>query len=219
MTDTISPRWAKTTLKLASGCNMLWGAVTILFPYLVFDLTGAQRPFYPQIWQCVGMIVCVSGIAYAVASVAPLRHWPVVLAGLMGKVFGPAGFALAVYDGVFPVNWGWMIVLNDLVWWVPFYLILQQVYRVHVAEPEASILPLADALEQARTQDGVSVAELSDQTPVLLVFLRHFGCTFCREALADVSARRNEFKANDARLVLVHMVSDAEAARTLGDYG
>ncbi|MFN8816592.1 MAG: hypothetical protein ACK5ZV_07645, partial [bacterium] len=45
------------------------------------------------------------------------------------------------------------------------------------------------ALRGAMTSGGQSVAELSMRSPVLMVFLRHFGCTFCREALADVRAQ------------------------------
>ena len=33
---------------------------------------------------------------------------------------------------------------------------------------------------------------LSDEKPVLLVFLRHFGCVFCKEAMADLSKLKNE---------------------------
>jgi hypothetical protein len=34
---------------------------------------------------------------------------------------------------------------------------------------------LAEALKDARTQDGTSLAAISERAPLLLIFLRHFG--------------------------------------------
>lgn len=56
-----------------------------------------------------------------------------------------------------------------------------------------------------KTQHGYSVADLSRMRPVLLVFLRHFGCTFCREAMGEISAERDRLEAANVEIVLVHM--------------
>ena len=40
----------------------------------------------------MGMIVGVYGIGYLIAARDPRTHWPIVLVGLLGKVFGPIGF-------------------------------------------------------------------------------------------------------------------------------
>ncbi len=77
----------------------------------------------------------------------------------------------------------------------------------------------AAILNQSQTQLGSSLAELSNQTPVLAVFLRHAGCPFCREALADVAARRTEIEAAGARVVLVHMMPEADAAPFFAKFG
>ena len=36
-------------------------------------------------------------------------------------------------------------------------------------------------LGHMRSQEGQTVEELSGAGPLLLVFLRHFGCSFCRQ--------------------------------------
>jgi small multidrug resistance pump len=120
-----APSWAKRWLWAAGLYNLAWGFVTIAFPQLLFDLTGIERINYPEIWQCVGMIVGVYGIGYMIAAVDPRRHWPIVLVGLLGKIFGPIGFAQALYRGTFPPSFGLTILTNDLIWWVPFVLILR----------------------------------------------------------------------------------------------
>jgi peroxiredoxin len=68
------------------------------------------------------------------------------------------------------------------------------------------------ALADARTDSGQSLLDLSQQHPILLVFLRHFGCTFCREALADLASNRAAIESRGPRLVLVHMADHAVAA-------
>jgi peroxiredoxin len=67
------------------------------------------------------------------------------------------------------------------------------------------------ALNNMFTNDGVSVVDLSRDQPVVLIFLRHFGCTFCREALSDVSKQRSAFEKSGVEIVLVHM-TDYEVA-------
>ncbi len=128
---TAPPRWATACLRAAAVYNLAWGAAVIAFPHLLFDACGIPRLNYPEIWQCVGMIVGVYGVGYWVAAGDPRRHWPIVLVGLLGKVFGPVGFAVALARGVFPPAFGLTILTNDLIWWVPFALILWDafVYR------------------------------------------------------------------------------------------
>lgn len=124
-----APVWARWWLRAAGVYNLVWGGVTIACPNLLFDLTGTVRPNYPEIWQCVGMIVGVYGLGYLIAAENARRHWPIVLVGLLGKVLGPIGFAKALADGTFPPAFGLTILTNDLLWWVPFGLILLDAAR------------------------------------------------------------------------------------------
>lgn len=119
-----SPPWARRWLWAAGLYNLAWGALAIGFPHWLFDLCGIARPNYPEIWQCVGMIVGVYGIGYLIAAGDSRTHWPIVLVGLLGKIFGPIGFAVAVLKGTFPPIFGLTIVTNDLIWWIPFGMML-----------------------------------------------------------------------------------------------
>src|SRR6056297_3680090 len=69
---------ARNVLILAACYNLLWGGWVVLRPLDLFVWTGAPAPLYPGIWQCVGMIVGVYGIGYAIAANDPYRHWPIV---------------------------------------------------------------------------------------------------------------------------------------------
>lgn len=54
---------------------------------------------------------------------------------------------------------------------------------------------------------------MSKERPVLLVFLRHFGCIYCREALHDLAELRKEIEDRNVQIVIVHL-SDIELAKT-----
>ncbi len=207
-------------LVLAGAYNLVWGAFAILFPATIFEWSDAQPPNYPQLWQCIGMIVGVYGIGYLIAASDPLRHWPIVLVGLLGKILGPIGFAHAVLTGSFPAALAWTILTNDLIWWVPFGLILHAAYRDYICEPRrGAAAPLADLLQATKLGSGESLAAASWSGPVLLVFLRHLGCTFCREALADLQAARRQLESRGVRIVLVHMGDPQAAVAALAKYG
>ena len=81
----------KHWLLAAAAYNLAWGAAVIIAPTLLFNWADMELPVYPEIWQCVGMIVGVYGVGYAIAAYDPLRHWPIVLVGLLGKILGPLG--------------------------------------------------------------------------------------------------------------------------------
>lgn len=121
---TEAPVWASRWLVAAGVYNLLWGAAMIVFPHLLFDVCGIERLNYPEIWQCVGMIVGVYGIGYLIAAGDSRTHWPIVIVGLLGKVLGPIGFVVALLRGTFPPLFGLTILTNDLIWWIPFAMIL-----------------------------------------------------------------------------------------------
>lgn len=117
------------TLRLAGIYNITWGTLVILFPLKFFELFGMEAPNYPELWQCVGMIVGVYGLGYWIAAKDPIAHFPIVLVGFLGKIFGPIGFLQALITGRFPPAFGINIIFNDLIWWIPFFLILKRKYE------------------------------------------------------------------------------------------
>lgn len=75
------------------------------------------------------------------------------------------------------------------------------------------------ALKYTISEKGYDLDTLSREKPTLIVFLRHLGCTFCREALADLAAQRRQIEQRGVRIVLVHMGPPEEAAALLPRYG
>lgn len=199
--------WMKTVLTVAGVYNLVWGLLAVVAPQAILGWLGVDASAVTAaLWQCIGMIVGVYGVGYLIAAADPYRHWPITLVGLLGKLFGPIGFAMAAFQGTLPVSMGWTILTNDLIWWLPFSMILWGALRYYHAVESAHDSPESDdPLRELTTADGQMLDELADYQPQLVVFLRHAGCTFCREALADISQQRQQIEAAGCGIVLVHL--------------
>ena len=75
------PKWMKFTLLIAPAYNLIWGTVVVLFPAVFFRWFALEQPNYPELWQCIGMVIGVYGIGYGIAAFDPVRHWPIMLVG------------------------------------------------------------------------------------------------------------------------------------------
>src|SRR3982075_3863601 len=76
---------------------------------------------------------------------------------------------------------------------------------------------VAQTLASIRTESGANLLALVEASPVLLVFLRHFGCSFCRQAISDVAELKGELDKRGVRPVFVHL-GTAERAKPFFDY-
>jgi small multidrug resistance pump len=125
-----SPRWHGITLLGAGLQCLVWGVFIILWPVKSSLVYGfAQPPVELFLWQGTGLVIVLFGIGYIIAATNPLQHWLIVLIGLLGKSLGPIGMAWSVYHGQVSSKVLYLIPINDLIWLIPFGLILQRVRR------------------------------------------------------------------------------------------
>lgn len=207
------PGWMTAVLYAAAAYHLIWGACAVVFPRLPFSLLGVAPPNYPALVQAVGMLIGVFGVGFLVAARDPARYWPVVLMGLMEKVLGPIGL---VWSTSGDVPWiGWLgILTDDVAWWLPFTGILLYAAKVQ-DEEKGGIGSFREELERARTSRGESVWDLSFRQPLLVVFVRHAGCTFCREAVHDVGRHADAIQAAGVKPIIVHMGSIEDGRQLL----
>lgn len=130
-----SPSWMKPMLRAAGIYNLAFGAWAVIWPQAFFEMAGMAPTNYPELWQCIGMIVGVYGVGYWIAGNAPYTHWPIILVGFLGKLLGPIGFVQAVMKGTFTLKAGLVNVTNDVIWWMPFALVLLGAWKHHHARP------------------------------------------------------------------------------------
>jgi hypothetical protein len=76
---------------------------------------------------------------------------------------------------------------------------------------------VAQTLAGIHTESGANLLGLVEASPVLLVFLRHFGCSLCRQAISDVADLKGELDKCGVQPVFVHL-GTAERAKPFFDY-
>ena len=127
----MSEKNMRLVLRLAAVYNILWGLWVVLWPSSFFELVGMEPVNHLMIWQGMGMVIGVYGLGYWWAAEDPIRHWPIVAVGFLGKLFGPLGFAMNFFSGDAPWEFFYTLITNDFIWWIPFFLILREAYRKH----------------------------------------------------------------------------------------
>ena len=209
----------RITLLLAGVHAAIWGVWLIAAPWTFARWGGGSDPGHVWLWHCFGLMVAVLGAGYLIASGDPLRHWPVVLMGLGAKLGVVYMVEIAVKSGQIMRETGYFVAGNELIWALPFALILGSAHDAALGQRRAISPELLRMALRRKTQYGVNLHELSQISPILVVFLRHAGCTFCREALTDLAAKRKAIEEAGARLVLVHMGSEDHADKFFARYG
>lgn len=70
----------------------------------------------------------------------------------------------------------------------------------------------------AFTNMGNSILELSKNNEVLLVFLRHFGCNFCKETLNEIETNKERLLNSKCKIIIVHQSSREHAKKVFEIY-
>ncbi len=122
--------WLSTSLILSGIHSIAWGCFIVLMPVPAAAAYGlAEPPHDLFLWQGTGLIILLLGTGYLIAALNPLQHWAVVLIGLLAKVFGPIGMLVAVLRGEISADVLWLLPANDLIWWVPFSIVVLKGFR------------------------------------------------------------------------------------------
>lgn len=71
---------------------------------------------------------------------------------------------------------------------------------------------------EIRTNRGEELEVLASEQPLMLIFLRHFGCTFCRETMAEIAKHKRNIEKQGLEIVVVHMIDSEVADQILRVY-
>lgn len=66
---------------------------------------------------------------------------------------------------------------------------------------------------------GSPLRDVVHRAPTLVVFLRHFGCTFCRQTMAEVGERRPQIEMSGTGIAFVHPEAPEVARPWFNRYG
>ncbi|QOY89891.1 SelL-related redox protein [Paludibaculum fermentans] len=217
------PDWMKWLLRAAGTWHLAFAVIGLFFPAILLRYLIPGQPAPPQValefLGAAALLTAALGAGFLFAASHVFRHWPVVLMGFLAKVALGAGLGLEIVrHRLDPAAW-LIVILDNLVWTLAFAVLLHATHEM-MLRIRRTVSPdvLRFALRR-KTQYGITLDEHSRLTPVLLVFLRHTGCMFCREALSDLARMQPEVEAQGARLVLVHMGREPHAANFFTHYG
>lgn len=220
----ISPdrRWAKTILLTAASYNVLWGVLSVFMPLRLMSwlLGGAETA--PFAMQIIGVVTISMGLAYLLAAFDPFRQWAISMAGLAFSILASVTYFIGRSKGLADEAFFNVVLGNWLIWIPLFGVVVWLVYRQSYKSDDLMIEAIAGGdypLDLFDTNSGENLLDLSQEKPVLLVFLRHFGCVFCMDTLEHIAKVHEEFERCGTRIVLVHMVSEAEAKEHLQTFG
>ncbi len=223
MNKEIKKTWMTTALKAAGALDLSVGVLVLLVPSLAISVFGAAGEQDFCIYQFFGLFSAVFGITFLLASFRPLKNWVIVLAGLLSKLTVPLIFMLAAFKGNFPMEGAIVFSIFEIIWLIPFFLILKAVYDQEYTKDQELINMFSYdemySLDMFETSEGYDLQEMTEKWPTMVVFLRHMGCTFCKQTLADISKKRNNIEISGTRILLVHMSDLETATETLKQYG
>jgi hypothetical protein len=114
---------------IAAGIyNLAWGLYAALDPQWLFRFAGMPPANYPQLFACLGMVVGLYGILYLEVARVPEHGWLLAAVGLAGKILGPAGLAVLIWQGTWPLATLVLCLTNDVIWWIPFAMYLKDAW-------------------------------------------------------------------------------------------
>ena len=205
--------WADKAVGVAGS---LWITAGVLLAFT----SGASSD--SLVFAFAGVALVANGLMALLAASDPVRHWPVVAGQLALTLALPVLAARAALTGVLPWSLAGLAgVISLVVSWLLTLTLLRAHDQYRSVESVVRISTLGllrEGLAGHRTGTGLALNGLVEQTPVLLVFLRHTGCTFCRQTLADLSAAAPALTQRGVQLVLVHHSSEEAMTALVARY-
>lgn len=220
----VTPRpWMQYLLIAAGFYNIVWGSIAFVRPD--YFLEKLHMHFANDHWisKAIGLLEIIFGIAYIIASRKPFKHWLIIFIGFVVKLVVSVGYLYYMYAELIPRQLIAMVLANDMVWLLPFGLILYQTFEHYQSTRELEAYDMnprkLKSLGNIYTNQGSSLQEHTDASPTMLVFLRHFGCPFCREMLSEIEHNRAQIEKEGTKIILVHLVDDAKAEEITSNFG
>lgn len=191
-------------LKSAGIYSMLWGFLVALMPVMILQFFNVDLPHAVEFWQLFGALTGVAGIGYFISAQDSGKYWPIVFVGFLGNLLAALIFAKTLATGSLPPLFATLLLVSTAIWLVPFYYILQAAYEQSIQE-DSQPKQFNDLIRFVRTSQNKTLLDLSKDQNVLLVFIRQFGCTFCRETVSELAKIDSAISGRKLTIVFVHM--------------
>lgn len=218
-------KFRKVTIGLAVVAALhaaLWGACMLLASPSYFEFSALSPAHVMAGESAWGMFGLIGGLLFFASVVMPRQLARVSILFFILNLAGVGVMSFWLINGPVSLAAGLIHLGGYLAGVIGFGMASWEGYRWNrdqkVSKSYFEGGSVGRVLSGFEDQHGSNLKDLNEQSPVLLVFLRHFGCTFCREALSDLRIYREEIEKGGVRVGVVHMVDDASAASYIDKY-
>ena len=138
-------KWMRFVLRFAAIFNLCAGANMVLLPKITYEMIGMDPPS-PRIdfpIQLVGVLVALFGVGYYQVARSPLENRMLLRLGMWSKGLGSVLATIYVVRGVLPPRFVPVYFFADVIYLVPFWLILKRLDRL--AKVQASDETISEA--------------------------------------------------------------------------
>lgn len=199
MENIFTPNVSRNTLKIGALFNLVWGFLCIIIPQ-AFLTTTSSHPHA----LLLGLVYCALAFALFLSSFDIARHWLVVLFSFIVSFFASVIFLYLTLTGSYSPGIGLLLFSYHFLMFLSYIGVLNRAYLENTHE-ESAPKKFHDLVNVVRTSKNKTLLELSLDQNVLLVFVRHFGCTFCRETVSEIAKIEEAIVGKKLTLVYVHM--------------
>jgi len=223
-TPTSKPaNWERRILLLAAIYHVLIGLDFLIAPTNIIELADLPIPGYIVLVRLYGILTFSLGLGISIQCMNLDKFWMASFMMWVAKILSAIVFVIHILLGDLPIEILYFVAFNDVMWIYPLGKSLWRTFERYEAiayhiDTRKSPVP-KDILPQFQDQFGRRMDEAIQQQPTLLVFLRHFGCTFCRETMKDLALDREKIEASGSQIVVVHMESELQAEHFFEKYG
>ena len=213
-----SKPWMKAMLLATAAFYSLWAVWVLGWPSESLAWAGLAANGARPLWRFTGLVDLVFAGGLVAASVKPCRYWPITSVSLALHSAATVGFALSVRSGELSATAWPAVLVHDAFWCLPLAFVLHGVRCTDSERKSVGCREVQSFALRTKTQYGVSLGEMSQLSPVLVVFLRQLGCALSKQSIHDLAARRKEIERHGAQIALVHMSPEREASDILSKY-
>lgn len=216
------PVWYRPFMGFTVLYHLGWGIFFLIKPNILPAWMHLEIPGIEAGVRGLGIFILLLSLGYGLAGKMPLQYWGFILLGFCLKAGAGVVTFVAIGTGYLPQDFWFFPLLNDLMWLLPFGLALHAIYKRHPAHQvdwQDAAIEVPAAVSAFSDQHGRNLKTLQEEQRVLLVFLRHFGCTFCRETMADLARDWGDLKAKGIMPVVVHQSLPERADEFFAHFG
>jgi hypothetical protein len=115
--------------------NVLAGLSMLVFYHEAYKMMGIDQPDVKMPLQLVGILVGLFGVGYWITASNPVENRNVLMLGFWSKLLGSCLSGYYVARGKLPAEFMIIVFFADIIYLVPFYIILKRLYRLAAARP------------------------------------------------------------------------------------